>query len=140
MDIGDFILVQVILGIIVKNTEQAMGSKPVQSLCSGPSLGFLPWLPSAVDGAKETKAGNILLIPCPSGQCSITTTGESPDNCFNFFLLFSVHFLSRGQTYLSKTIYVRRRHCTRCWVKALDDKVDMLNIQPDQLVFLSIPC
>lgn len=57
------------------------------------------------DGGRE--AGNTLLIPCPSGQCSIIATEKSTrSNVLVFFLLFYVHFFSRGQTYLSKTMYV----------------------------------
>lgn len=93
MDIGGFIPVQVILGFIVKYTEQAKENKPVQSLCSGSYLGFLPWLPSAVYGDGGTEAGNTLLIPCPSGQCSIIATEKSTrSTVLVFFLLFYVYF------------------------------------------------
>lgn len=93
MDIGDFIPVQVILGFIVKYAEQAKERKPEHNLCSGSYLGFLPWLPSAMDGDGETETGNTLSSPCPSSHCSITATEKSTRTAaLIFFLLFSVHF------------------------------------------------
>lgn len=136
MDIGDFIPVQVILGFIVKYAEQAKESKPVHILCSGSYLGFLPWLTSAMGGDGETETGNTLSSPCHSSHCSITTTEKSTrTTALIFFPVVFCSFFSRGQTQDT----VCRRPCTRCWAKALDDRVDMVTIQPDQLIFPPIP-